>query len=167
MKKPLPNLTPDDVRLEALPNGKRPVVWQLVDPWVRRCTENGDIVRLATHLGITPGLLRQRKRRLGMEPLPAGRPREEDLTEAQKNLLRKMDSGMTVTEIANEKGTTPQSVINMRRRLGDKRAIWDRLCKKCEGKGVRPCGSDGETRCAGIGGHSHICIYCNGEGLNS
>lgn len=150
----LPNLDPCDVRRGNI------VLWKFVDPWLSRCARAGDLVKLANVLNINIGTMRKRRRALGLEALPPGRPRTTQLTPKQQLVVTRLKEGKTVNQIAKEVGTSPQNISSARAKAVAKAQPARDACPRCGEKGVVECRS-----CHGIKSHFHVCPDCVGVGF--
>lgn len=153
--------TPEECRGPAMPNGVRPVLWEVVDPWLFRLKKAGDLRRLGDALQISRLTLYNRRMELGLPRLPHGRAEVHELTAIEAETLRRIEGGMTQAQIAEERGVTPQAVCGVVTRAQKKLATVP--CGVCNGYGAHHCGADGAPQC-GDGKHFHACIKCSGNG---
>lgn len=154
----LPNLTPNDVRRPALPNGVRPVFWERVDLWLKLVETPHDLTRLAEHLEIHRPTLALRRKQLKLPSLPRGRPLVRELTPNQLLVTKMKSEGKSNREIAETLGVGKTTVAKTLA-LAEKKAQLPRSCPRCDTKGVEGCNS-----CKGQGPHHHVCRLCAGSG---
>lgn len=141
--------------------GREIVQWQLVDPWIRKCAEPGDLAALGAYLRISMKAMRQRRSLLGMPPTRPGRPRNPVPTQPQMEALIAMSKTGSPTKAAALVGGSPAGVAMAAKRAQAKTfdAHLASRCKPCNGTGVVLC-----SRCNGNKLHTHVCEKCGGDG---
>lgn len=152
---------PEDCRGPQLPNKTRPIVWAVVDPYLRACSASGDLRALATATEISRDALSFRRKQLDLPKLKAGRPRATKLTQREEDIMESLKT-MKPSDVAREHNITPQAVHNVEQRVEEKRSIAQviaQVCPDCHGDGSRRC-----TGCQGQKIHYHVCNTCAGNG---
>lgn len=153
----------EDCRGPPRHNGRRPVRWDVVDPFLRNVRGNGALTTLAKALGISRQTLWERRVALGLPPLPTGRAEVTTLTEKEAEAVKSIGEGKSKSQLAREQGVTRQAIHNLTQRAEEKQERASRECSPCRGRGVVECGSNGETPCT-TSGHMHVCEPCKGSG---
>lgn len=158
-----------EIHLEAANGHGYTIAWEKVDPILLDCFEPGHLSTLSKYLSIPHGTLSNRRKELGLDPLPIGRPPEFALTPWEQKVIAERDEGKTLAEIGAERGVTHVAVRNAEVRGREKTA---RQCPKCLGVGVIKCGLPNGDERDGLGGFSsrrccdssHLCEECGGTG---